>query len=68
MPGRKRGMRRTDLAGRKVCDRRPEMIEIGATVPTFKRVDHLGRTVDLAALRGKRHVMLLFYPLDFTPT
>jgi peroxiredoxin len=44
------------------------MIEIGATAPTFKRVDHLGRTVDLAALRGKRHVILFFYPLDFTPT
>jgi peroxiredoxin len=44
------------------------MIEIGATAPTFSRVDHLGRTVDLAALRGKRHVMLVFYPLDFTPT
>lgn len=44
------------------------MIEIGATAPTFTRVDHLGRTVNLAALRGKRHVMLCFYPLDFTPT
>ena len=44
------------------------MIEIGSTVPTFSRVDHLGRVVDLAALRSKRHVMLVFYPLDFTPT
>lgn len=44
------------------------MIDVGAQAPTFSRVDHLGRTVDLAALRGARHVLLLFYPLDFTPT
>jgi peroxiredoxin len=44
------------------------MINIGTTAPTFSRVDHLGRTVDLAAERGQRHVLLLFYPLDFTPT
>ena len=44
------------------------MIEIGAQAPTFSRADHLGRVVDLAELHGKRHVMLVFYPLDFTPT
>ncbi|KIG18559.1 hypothetical protein DB30_00244 [Enhygromyxa salina] len=44
------------------------MIAVGTQAPTFKRVDHLGREQDLAALRGNRHVMLLFYPLDFTPT
>jgi peroxiredoxin len=44
------------------------MIRIGTTAPTFSRADHLGRVVDLAALRFKRHVMLVFYPLDFTPT
>jgi len=44
------------------------MIEIGTTAPSFKLADHLGRTVDLEQFRGKKHVMLLFYPLDFTPT
>jgi peroxiredoxin len=44
------------------------MIEVGAKAPTFTRVDHLGRKVDLEALRSKRHILLLFYPLDFTPT
>jgi len=44
------------------------MIQPGTTAPTFVRVDHLGRPVDLAAARGKHHVLLLFYPLDFTPT
>lgn len=44
------------------------MIKVGETAPTFTRPDHLGRTIDLAAERGQRHVLLLFYPLDFTPT
>lgn len=44
------------------------MIEPGTTAPTFTRTDHLDRTLDMAALRGKRHLLLLFYPLAFTPT
>jgi peroxiredoxin len=44
------------------------MIELGTTAPVFTRTDHLGRPFDMAALRGKRHLLLLFYPLDFTPT
>ncbi|MBW2494665.1 MAG: hypothetical protein JRE43_07925 [Deltaproteobacteria bacterium] len=30
--------------------------------------DHLGRTISSADFIGKRHLLLLFYPLDFTPT
>jgi peroxiredoxin len=44
------------------------MIEPGTTAPAFTRNDHLGRPLDMAALRGQRHLLLLFYPLDFTPT
>jgi peroxiredoxin len=44
------------------------MIEVGAKAPSFTRTDHLGRPFDLASLQGKRHVLLLFYPLAFTPT
>ncbi|PRQ08309.1 redoxin domain-containing protein [Enhygromyxa salina] len=44
------------------------MIAVGAQAPTFTRIDHLGREQNLAAMRGKRHLALLFYPLDFTPT
>ena len=51
---------------------RPEedipMIAVGTKAPDFTLPDHLGRKVSLATLLGKRHVMLLFYPLDFTPT
>lgn len=44
------------------------MIATGSSAPDFKLADHLGREVSLSQFQGKRHVMLLFYPLDFTPT
>jgi peroxiredoxin len=44
------------------------MIAVGEKAPGFKLTDHLDREVTLEQFAGKRHVMLLFYPLDFTPT
>lgn len=44
------------------------MIAVGDKATEFTLTDHLGREVSLASFKGKRHVMLLFYPLDFTPT
>lgn len=44
------------------------MIAVGERAPDFTLADHLGRTVSLAQFAGRRHVMLLFYPLDWTPT
>ncbi len=44
------------------------MIEVGSTAPGFTLNDHLGRAITLDQFRGKRHVALVFYPLDFTPT
>ena len=44
------------------------MISVGDKAPDFKLNDHLGREVELGQFKGKRHVMLLFYPLDWTPT
>ncbi len=44
------------------------MISVGQEAPGFKLPDHLGREVTLKQFAGNRHVMLLFYPLDFTPT
>ncbi|UCF66117.1 MAG: redoxin domain-containing protein [Acidobacteriota bacterium] len=44
------------------------MISVGEKAPAFKLPDHHGREVSLEQFAGKRHVMLLFYPLDFTPT
>ena len=44
------------------------MIAVGTEAPRFSLPDHLGRTIALEQFKGKRNVMLLFYPLDFTPT
>lgn len=44
------------------------MISVGDKAPDFSMQDHLGRTVTLAQFAGRRHVVLLFYPLDWTPT
>jgi len=44
------------------------MISDGQNAPGFELPDHLGRKIKLEQLAGKSHVMLLFYPLDFTPT
>lgn len=44
------------------------MIEETAQAPDFKLQDQFGRELSLQQFRGARHVMLLFYPLDWTPT
>lgn len=44
------------------------MIKEGTRAPGFKLKDHLGREISLEQFKGSRHVMLLFYPLDWTPT
>ena len=44
------------------------MISVGAQAPAFTLKDQFGREVSLAQFAAKRNVMLLFYPLDWTPT
>ena len=44
------------------------MTNVGDAAPGFSLTDHFGRTVDLNQFKGKSNVMLLFYPLDWTPT
>jgi peroxiredoxin len=44
------------------------MINIGETAPGFTLQDQFSRKISLDQFVGRRHVMLLFYPLDFTPT
>lgn len=45
-----------------------KLISVGEKAPRFSLPDHLGRTIALDKFAGKRNIMLLFYPLDFTPT
>lgn len=44
------------------------MIAEGTPAPDFTLVDHFGQPFHLADYRGAYHVLLLFYPLDWTPT
>jgi peroxiredoxin len=44
------------------------MIATGKEAPAFSLKDQFGRQIESAQFRNKHHVMLLFYPLDWTPT
>jgi peroxiredoxin Q/BCP len=43
------------------------IIEPGADAPDFELPSHNDENIKLSSYRGKK-VMLVFYPLDFTPT
>ncbi len=43
-------------------------MKVGNIAPGFTLPDQFSRKISLDQLKGRRHVMLLFYPLDFTPT
>ena len=44
------------------------LLQAGADAPDFALDSHLDSTVKLSDLRGKKNALLVFYPLDFTPT
>ena len=44
------------------------MTDIGQPAQDFTLQDQFARDINLASFRGKSNVMLLFYPLDWTPT
>lgn len=44
------------------------MIAPGTKAPEFTLDSHLGTSVRSADLVGKKNQLLVFYPLDFTPT
>lgn len=44
------------------------MLKVGERASAFSLKDHLGREISLQSFHNKRHMMLLFYPLDWTPT
>jgi len=61
-------MRRRTATGHDEQGAGTAMISVGERAPDFELQDHLGRKVKLNDFKGKRHVLLLFYPLDWTPT
>lgn len=44
------------------------MIAEGVKAPDFELKDQFGRAISLSDFRDRQHVLLLFYPLDWTPT
>jgi len=44
------------------------LIEPGAMAPDFTLDSHLDTEVSLSDFKGKKNVLLVSYPLDFTPT
>jgi len=44
------------------------MITPGAKAPEFSLDSHKGETIRSADIVGKKNQLLVFYPLDFTPT
>ena len=44
------------------------LIKPGAEAPDFTLDSHLDRSVSLSDFKGKKKVLLVAYPLDFTPT
>jgi peroxiredoxin len=44
------------------------LIAAGATAPDFKLQSHTDDWVALSDFRGSKNVLLVSYPLDFTPT
>ncbi len=43
-------------------------MNVSDIAPGFTLPDQFSRNISLESFKGKQHVMLLFYPLDFTPT
>ena len=48
-----------------MADNQP--LKVGDTAPDFELMDETKTKVKLSDLRGKKNVMLLFYPMDFSP-
>ena len=44
------------------------MIAVGSEAPDFKLASHFDTEFSLGEFKGEKNVMLVFYPLDWTPT
>ena len=44
------------------------MIEVGMEAPNFKLDSQFGTEYSLGQFKGNKNVMLVFYPMDWTPT
>lgn len=57
------------ISGRTSLASKTATLKVGDAAPEFELKEHRGDDpVSLAGFRGKKHVVLVFYPLDWTPT
>jgi peroxiredoxin len=55
-------------AGRKSVANQTSTLKVGDKAPDFELPGHRGsEKFKLSDLRGKKNVVLVFYPLDWTP-
>ena len=43
------------------------MLDVGTAAPDFELRSHHGATVRLSSFHGRKHIVLAFHPLAFTP-
>ena len=56
-------------SGRTSLASETSTLQVGDAAPDFELREHRGEApVSLASFRGAQHVVLVFYPLDWTPT
>src|SRR5207245_1073364 len=60
-------LERSDQASLRTTERPPDVLQAGQPAPLFSLPDADMETVDLGQFRGKKHVVLYFYPKDGTP-
>lgn len=54
--------------GRKTIATQTPVLKVGDPAPDFELRGHRnGETVRLSSFRGRKNVILTFYPLDWTP-
>jgi len=53
--------------GRTSTAAQTSTLRVGAQAPDFELVSHQDKKWHLADYRGKQNVVLVFYPLAFTP-
>jgi peroxiredoxin Q/BCP len=55
------------IGGILVASESRSLLDEGDTAPNFTSVLSRGKTISLSDYRGKKNVVLFFYPKDFTP-